>query len=283
MVNFFTFAFVASALSLAAADSTTPIVNENSSVVESVFEPLQAINDSLLENGASLSPVLEKRLLGNLLELPTSIISEVLPVATRTMPESTIQRPSGRFAFKQIRVHAYLLDTLNSILPHTNIIRRLCADAESTDGDADKLSWDLVNELRAILEILNGCLYKVKDCGKGPAPSGVPGRGPPTLHDICQLFFKIMCEIRECCKLIGSLCIKYKTVRRVCQNTLRQITSCLSSIAVRCGVEVGDLSPGLGGLFATVPNFFGGIQFGFSAFPSILGNSNAYFSFNASL
>jgi hypothetical protein len=40
---------------------------------------------------------------------------------------------------------------------------------------------------------------------------------------------------------------------------------------------------GLGSLFATIPNFFGGIQFGFSAFPSILGNANASFSFNASL
>jgi hypothetical protein len=57
----------------------------------------------------------------------------------------------------------------------------------------------------------------------------------------------------------------------------------MSTIAVRCGVEVGDMSGGLGSLFATIPNFFGGIQFGFSAFPSILGNANASFSFNASL
>lgn len=283
MVNFLTLAFVASALSFAAANTTMPIVNENSLLghqAEPVLESLQAITGSLVGE-AALSPVLEKRLLGNLLELPTSIISGVLPVATRTMPENTNQRVSGRFSFKQIRVHAYLVDTLNSILPHTNAIRRLCTG--TVNPDADQLSWDLVNELRAILDILNDCLYKVKDCGKAPTPSGIPGRSPPTLHDICQLFFKIMCEIRECCKLIGSLCIKYKTVRTVCQDTLRQITSCLSSIAVRCGVEVGDLSPGLGGLFATVPNFFGGVQFGFSAFPNVLGNANASFSFNASL
>ncbi|OAV98508.1 hypothetical protein PTTG_01846 [Puccinia triticina 1-1 BBBD Race 1] len=283
MVNFFTFAFVASALSIAAVESKNSVISEDSLLepqVEPIFASLEAVTSPLLEKRGS-SPALEKRLLGNLLELPTSIISEVLPVATRTMPQPPHERSSGRFSFKQIRVHAYLSDTLNAILPHTNAIRSLCTG--DVNPDADQLSWDLVNELRAILDILNGCLYKVKDCGKAPTPSGIPGGRPITLDDICQLFFKIMCEIRECCKLIGSLCIKYKTVRRVCQNTLRQITSCLSSIAVRCGVEVGDLSPGLGGLFAGIPNFFAGVQFGFSAFPKILGNSNGYFSFNASI
>ncbi|KAA1097246.1 hypothetical protein PGT21_028225 [Puccinia graminis f. sp. tritici] len=278
MVNFFSFVFVASALSMAAADSKISVITE-----ETLLGPqtLTAITGPLLEKRDS-SPELDKRgLLGNLLELPTSIISEVLPVATRTVPEPINVRASARVSFKQIKVHAYLLDTLNAILPHTHAIRRLCTG--TVNPDADELSWQLVTELRAIFEILNGCLYKVKTCGKAPTPSGIPGGRTPTLDDICQLFFKIMCEIRECCKLIGSLCIKYKTVRRVCQDTLRQICGCLSNIAVRCGVEVGDMSSGLGSRFATVPNFFTGIQFGFSAFPSILGNANASFSFNASL
>lgn len=67
-------------------------------------------------------------------------------------------------------------------------------------------------------------------------------------------------------------------------DTLRQITTCCSSIAVRCGVEVGDMSSGLRPLFGSIPNFFTGIQFGFSAFPSILGSGfGSSFSLNLGL
>jgi hypothetical protein len=141
---------------------------------------LTAITGPLLEKRDS-SPELEKRdFFGNLLELPTAIISEVLPVATRTSPEPAINvRASARVSFKQIKVHAYLLEALNAILPHTNAIRRLCTG--TVNPDADELSWQLVTELRALFEILNGCLYKVRSCGKAPTPSGIPGGRTPTL------------------------------------------------------------------------------------------------------
>jgi len=269
MVKFFTLACVASALSLAAVESKSSHVS-----LESVLEP----RVGHIYNRAR--PVIEKRTLPGLV---TPVVSQLLrPSFTRSPPSLS----TGRFSFKQARVHAYLTDALNAILPHTTNIRRLCGEAENAGAqgpDAQKLSWDLVAELRAILDILNGCFQRVKSCGTAPSPSGIPGGKTPTLDDICALFFKIMCEIRQCCKLIGGLCTKYRVVRQVCQDTLKQINTCCSSIAVRCGVEVGDMWRGLGRLFGSIPNFFTGIQFGFSAFPSIVGGGYGSFSLNVGL
>jgi len=268
MVKFFTLAFVASALSFAAVESKSSLVSLES-VVEPLLEPIHN----------RPRPVIAKRALSGLI---TPVVSQLLPSRTRNPPSLS----TGRFSFKQARVHAYLTDALNAILPHTANIRRLCGEAHKAGAqgpDTQKLSWDLVAELRAILDALNACLQRVKNCGTAPSPSGIPGGKTPTLDDICALFFKIMCEIRECCKLIGDLCNKYRVIRQVCQDTLKQITTCCSSIAVRCGVEVGDMSHGLSRLFGSIPNFFAGIQFGFSAFPSILGVGFGSISLNVSL
>lgn len=276
MNNLFTFAFFASALCLASTNSQQlkgPAGGIPALPLPSVSQPLQAAEGLLPgTNGpSSLFP------LKNLMNPPTPIISQVLPVMAQPAPV----KQTARLSFKRVKVYGYLADTLKAILLHTNTIRKLTAGAES--ANVEDLSWKLVNELQQILLILNGCLHKVKDCGSAPTPSGIPGGKIPTLDDICQLFFKIMCEIRDICKLIGSLCIKYKRVRGVCQDTLKQITGCLASIAVRCGTEVGSLSTGLGRLFANFPNFFIGVEFGFGAFPSILGDGYGSLSFHVSL
>jgi len=266
MVNLFTLALFAIVFSLSAVDSKGSV-----GLSESTLATVELIDEPLL---ATTTVPLEKRQLGN---LSGSLLSTIFPVKAQGASVTV----TARLSFKRVRVHGYLTDTLNSILPHTNTIRGLCARADKTDPE--QLSWGLVTELRAILRILKGCLYQVKDCGTAPSPSGIPGGRTPTLEDICQLFFKIMCEIRECCKLIGALCIKYKSVRRVCQDTLKQMTGCLSSIAVRCGVEIGDMSIGLGRLFATTPNFFADVQFGFSGFPSIFANGYGTSTLNLTL
>lgn len=270
MVKFFTLAFIASALCLAAIESKSSHVS-----LEDLLEPL--VEPPYISPG----PPIAKRALSG---LPTPVAPQTL---SSRSPHNFPSSSTGRFSFKRARVHAYLTDTLNAILPHTANIRRLVSEAESAGNqnpDAQKLSWDLVAELRAILAILNGCMERVRSCGAAPSPSGIPGGKTPTLNDICAIFFRIMCEIRKCCKLIGGLCSKYRVVRQVCQDTLRQITTCCSSIAVRCGVEVGDMSSGLRPLFGSIPNFFTGIQFGFSAFPSILGSGfGSSFSFNLGL
>lgn len=276
MNNLFTLAFFASALCLASTNSQQlwgPAGGMPAPPLPPVSQPLQAAK-ALLPGTNRPSPVLP---LKNLLDVPTPIISQVLPVTAGPAPVTQ----TARLSFKRVKVYRYLADTLNAILPHTNTIRKLIAGAES--ANVEDVSWKLVNELRQILQILNGCLYKVKDCGNAPTPSGIPGGKTPTLDDICQLFFRIMCEIRDICKIIGSLCIKYKRVRGVCQDTLKQITGCLGSIAVRCGIEVGTLATGLGRILANFPHFFIDVEFGFGAFPSILGNGYGSLSFHASI
>jgi len=267
MNNLFTLAFFASALCLASAHS-----QQSEGPAGLILAPLPAPVSQPLTNGPS--PVLTNE---SSLDLPTSITLPAVPATA----QPAIVKQTAQLSFKRVRVHRYLADTLQAILPHTNAIRQLVAGADS--ANVEDLSWKLVAELGEILRVMNGCMKQVKLCGSGPTPSGIPGGKCPTLDDICQLFFKIMCEIRDICKLIGSLCIKYKRVRGVCQDTLKQITACLSSIAVRCGIEIGSLSTGLGRLLASFPQFFVDVQFGFGAFPSILGNGYGSFSFHASL
>jgi len=263
MVNFFTFSFVTGLLTVAAAD---------------IIKPTSTLSGTVVPMLESSSPALDNR---GPLGLLTPALSKTLPDRTRKVPERITHQTSRRSLYKQTKVHAYLSEILNAILPHARTIQRLCVHAE--EHFDDKLSWELVTELRAILEILNAGLFKVKSCGKAPSPSGTPGGKTPTLYDICQIIFKIMCQIRECCKSIGGLCAKYKVVRSVCQDTLVQITGCLSSIVLSCGVEVGDVMTGLGRLFLTVPSFFVDVQFGFSAIPSVLANSSAPSAFSVSM
>ncbi|WAR59909.1 hypothetical protein PtB15_11B550 [Puccinia triticina] len=281
MVNFFAIAFVASALSMTNVDSRRPIGTERNlgaSKVESVYKPLQIIKGQILDK-RYLSEMLES---GNSTDYtPTPVIPHKTSDTPEKASEKLKRRTFGLFSFKQIRVHAYLVQCLNGILPHVQIIRSLCA--REFNGDAERLGWSLVGELRVILDILNGCLDQIKNCGTAPAPSGAPGGRTPSIRDICQILFKIMCEIRDCCMVIGALCTKYQIVRHICHDTLTQITGCLSSITISLGAQVGNVFSGLGQLFATVPHFFVGVQFGFHAIPGILGNGNGYFSFNAFL
>lgn len=131
----------------------------------------------LLENSSPGPPIAKRALSG----LPTPVAPQTL---SSRSPHNFPSSSTGRFSFKRARVHAYLTDTLNAILPHTANIRRLVSEAESAGNqnpDAQKLSWDLVAELRAILAILNGCMERVRSCGAAPSPSGIPGGKTPTL------------------------------------------------------------------------------------------------------
>ncbi|KAA1097244.1 hypothetical protein PGT21_028238 [Puccinia graminis f. sp. tritici] len=281
MFNFFTFVLVASALSMATVDCRIPIGierNLGASKVESVYKPLQVTR----------AQVLDKRHLTQLPEndnstdfKPTPVIPQKATDNAQKTSEKLNRRTFGLFSYKQIRVHAYLVECLNGILPHVQLIRNLCA--QRFNGNPERLGWNLVAELRIILDILNGCLAKIKDCGRAPSPSGAPGGRVPSLGDICQILFRIMCEIKDCCVVIAALCVKYNIVRQICHDTLTQITGCLSSIIICLAGEVGNVYTGLGNLFATIPHFFIGVQFGFHAIPGVLGNGNGFFSFNAFL
>ncbi|POW04392.1 hypothetical protein PSTT_10416 [Puccinia striiformis] len=183
MVNFFTFSFVTGLLTVAAADIIQP-ASTLSGTIAPMLEPLQSAA-GLSFDKLSASPAFDKK---GSLDLPTPVLSQTLPDRTRKVPERITQHISRRSLFKQTKVHAYLLEALNAILPHARTIQRLCVHAE--EHFDDKLSWELVTELRAILEALNTLLLKVKSCGKAPSPSGIPGAKTPTLYDICQIISK---------------------------------------------------------------------------------------------
>ncbi|KAA1097242.1 hypothetical protein PGT21_028253 [Puccinia graminis f. sp. tritici] len=281
MFNFINFAFVASALCLATVESRIPIGTERNlaaSKVDSVYKPLQVTRAQVLDK-RHLPQLPENENLADF--TPTPVIPQTTSDNTRRGSEKLNRRTFGQFSFKQIKVHAYLVECLNGIVPHVQLIRNLCAG--EFNGDAERLGWSLVAELQEILNILNGCLAKIKSCGTAPTPSGAPGGRTPSLGDICQILFRIMCEIRDCCLVIGALCTKYVIVRQICHDTLTQITSCLASIAISLGAEVGNIFTGLGRLIATMPHFFVGVQFGFDAIPGILGDGKGFFSFNAFL
>lgn len=113
---------------------------------------------------------------------PTPVIPQKTTEKVRKTSERLERRTLGRVNFKLIRVFGYLEECLNGILPHTQVIRTLCAG--EFRGDPERLGWDLVGKLRAILEALNICLAKIKDCGRAPTPSGLPGgRAPSVVSD----------------------------------------------------------------------------------------------------
>ncbi|KAI9607499.1 hypothetical protein H4Q26_006024 [Puccinia striiformis f. sp. tritici PST-130] len=155
MVNFFTFSFVTGLLTVAAADIIQP-ASTLSGTIAPMLEPLQSAA-GLSFDKLSASPAFDKK---GSLDLPTPVLSQTLPDRTRKVPERITQHISRRSLFKQTKVHAYLLEALNAILPHARTIQRLCVHAE--EHFDDKLSWELVTELRAILEALNTLLLKVK-------------------------------------------------------------------------------------------------------------------------
>ncbi|KAI7947950.1 hypothetical protein MJO28_009858 [Puccinia striiformis f. sp. tritici] len=283
MVNFLTFAVVATAFTINTVQSKRQIAVEHKlapSKVQSAYTPLQVTRAQVIEN-SHVSPPPESSNSTESTPTPVNAVPQKMNNQQRKASDRIERRQSGRLSFKQIRVHAYLADCLNAILPHTQLIRSLCA--EEANGDAEKLGWNLVAHLQAILEVMRGCLSQIQNCGTAPSPSGAPGSTPPSLGDICQIFFKIMCEIRDCCLLIGALCSKYAIVRQVCQDTLTQITGCLSSMTVSLNGQVGNVSSGLGSLIATVPHFFVNVQFGFQGITGLLGNLNGLLSLNTLL
>lgn len=280
MVNFCNFVFVAIALSMTTVTSKRSMGaprNVASVNLDPVFEPLLATRAHLTRKTIK-SPM--HKISNSSESTPTSVIPQKTTEKVRKTSERLERRTFGRVNFKLIQVFGYLEECLNSILPHTQIIRTLCAG--EFGGDPERLGWDLVGKLRAILEALNICLAKIKDCGRAPTPSGLPGGRAPSMGDICQILFKIMCEIRTCCVLIASLCSRFSIIRQICDDTLCQITECLGSITIALGGEVGNVFSGLGALFGTIPGFFN-VQFGFAAIPRILGASNGFFSFKAFL
>ncbi|PLW19518.1 hypothetical protein PCASD_18943 [Puccinia coronata f. sp. avenae] len=284
MVNFSNFLFVACTLSIACAAGKRSLSTQASidaSQGKSVYRNSQATRDQII-NKRDL-PSIE---ISNSSEFtPTTVIPEKPTEKHQKNSEKLDRRTfgrshggsKGRYNLKQIRVHGYLVECLNGILPHTQFIKTLCA--KELKKDPERVGWVLVGKLRAILDVLNGCLAKLKDCGKAPAPSSVPGGTPPSMGDICHILFKIMCELRACCVVIGTLCNKYSIIRRVCNDTLVQITGCLSSLSIRSGAEVGNIFTGLGQLFGTVPKFFAPVPFGFQGIPRVLGGGNRFFSF----
>lgn len=280
----FPFAFVASTLSLAVLGGQPVLPSANrpeATKIHSVYAPLQVTKAQLLERKArNLSDGAQPNNL-----TPTA----VFPQEAEEPSAQTSERLNRRFwrgdrvAFRRNRLFGYLTDCHQAILPHTQKIRNLCATRPSDPASAQTLGWALVAELQAILAVLLGCLRRIKGCDSAPAPSGIPGGSNASANDICQLIFKIMCEIRACCKLIASVSAQYEIVQKICGFPLQQINECLPNIPIVCGQFIGDVFTGLGRLFRTIPGFFVGMQFGFNGIAGILSRGNSFFNFSLSL
>ncbi|KAA1069579.1 hypothetical protein PGT21_028385 [Puccinia graminis f. sp. tritici] len=174
--------------------------------------------------------------------------------------------------YKQDRIYAALMDCLAGIQKHTKNMKDIASNvSESQNGE--QLAWALLKELKAILDLCNECLARIKR-GDFPLPSSKPGFFEhATLIDICRVIADILTEIRLCFQQVNELAAKFPIIHNICGDTLNQISGAVANLIIASSGQLGNIIRLIARIFASTPGFFKDIGFGFGNIPGIIAGS----------
>ncbi|CAH7682625.1 hypothetical protein BY996DRAFT_8316497 [Phakopsora pachyrhizi] len=185
--------------------------------------------------------------------------------------------------FLRGKVHIYLSDLHEGIQARHRNIKDACAKKVTRDN-AQRVGWKILAELEAILALCLACASRIKGCASSPTPSGIPtpggytNTGNPSLGDICQLVYRLLCEFKECFKTVGALCSQNVIIKKICSDTLSRISEALSVCLIATGGKVDGAIRGVNNSYGGYLNgqFFDPIGFGFNSLGSIF-NSQLFY------
>ncbi|OAV89257.1 hypothetical protein PTTG_11878 [Puccinia triticina 1-1 BBBD Race 1] len=171
--------------------------------------------------------------------------------------------------YKQDRIYAALKDCLAGIQIHARNIREIASVSSQYESD-QHLAWDVLQELKAILDICNEALARIKN-GDFPLPSSKPGFfGHATIIDICRVIADILTDIRLCFEEVNGLARYFPIIQNICGDTLHQISGAVANLIIASSGQLGNIIRFIARIFSATPGFFKGIGFGFGDIPEII-------------
>ncbi|WAQ89862.1 hypothetical protein PtA15_11A554 [Puccinia triticina] len=187
-------------------------------------------------------------------------------------PQSNSKQSSRSNSALRKKLFTYFQECHGGVRAHVQRIKGICS-GKITQESAKKISWDLLVELQAVLALCLTCLRKIKSCGSAPIPSSRPGvpENPLSVHDLGQMVFQLMVQLKICFSEMNRVCSRYEIIRTTCSGCLVQISSTASSCLSVSGAHIGGLLVTVTGLFGGNPlSFFGLHQFGLDSIIRIL-------------
>ncbi|PLW19517.1 hypothetical protein PCANC_09164 [Puccinia coronata f. sp. avenae] len=202
-----------------------------------------------------------------------------LPPATATAPQPNTkqnqpnpnQNNRAQSYFKR-RIFMHFQECHLGVRVHVQKITSICS-GHITQESAKKISWDLLLELQAILTLCLTCARKIKSCTNTPIPSSLPGipENPPSVHDIGQMIFQLLLQLKVCFNEMNQVCSRFEIIRMTCSDCLVQISSAASASLSVSGSHIGGLLVAVTRLFGGDPlSFFGLHRFGLDSILKIL-------------